>query len=244
MIISRGWNHKPVGKFDLQVLCWIYRRVRIKRPPPSLQRYLPARGTFAHVVSAQPNALQMHDVKRGYEVSIAFFSQVRMHISYRSMQITAKDSRNAKWLADLPSLFQLKHTKDRILPLDSAHCHLVLSLAHLDSRNSDLSKIPTFSWWWADTTCHLRRTTHLAPTPLFHCILRFPAHGRLIRTLRYSQWLFVHLKLVLFAKLLGVINESAIPQSQYRSLPIIRPWARKLSGSSKRGGGFIFGRLR
>ena len=49
---------------------------------PPLQRQFPARGMFAHVVSAHPNALKMHDVKRGYEVhvSIAFFSQVWMHI--------------------------------------------------------------------------------------------------------------------------------------------------------------------
>ena len=50
---------------------------------PPLQRQLPARGTFAHVVSAHPNALQMHDVKRGYEVSIAFFSQVWICILIR-----------------------------------------------------------------------------------------------------------------------------------------------------------------
>ena len=36
-----------------------------------------------HVVSAHPNALQMHDVKRGYEVSIAFFSQVWIRVSFR-----------------------------------------------------------------------------------------------------------------------------------------------------------------
>ena len=37
--------------------------------------------------------------------------------SYRSMQITAKTK-----LADLPSVFEIKHTKYQILLLDFAHC--------------------------------------------------------------------------------------------------------------------------
>ena len=45
------------------------------------------------------------------------------------MQITAKYT---KQLADLPLVFQLKHTKDRISLLDFVHCALVISLAHLD----------------------------------------------------------------------------------------------------------------
>ena len=48
--------------------------------------------------------------------------------SYKSMQITENYT---KLLADLPSVFQLNHIKDRILLLDFAHCALFLSLAHL-----------------------------------------------------------------------------------------------------------------
>ena len=37
-----------------------------------------------------------------------------------------------KVAADLPPVLQLKHTKDRTLLLDFAHCALVISLIHLD----------------------------------------------------------------------------------------------------------------
>ena len=47
------------------------------------------------------------------------------------MQITVKYMKQLH-VADVPSVFQLKHTKDRILLLDFAHCALVISLAHLD----------------------------------------------------------------------------------------------------------------
>ena len=46
---------------------------------PPLQRQLPTRGTFMHVVSAHSNALKTHDAKRGYKVSIAFFNQLLKH---------------------------------------------------------------------------------------------------------------------------------------------------------------------
>ena len=41
--------------------------------------------------------------------------------------------------ADLPLVFQLKHTRDRILLLDFTHCALVLSLAHLDGMRRFLT---------------------------------------------------------------------------------------------------------
>ena len=49
--------------------------------------------------------------------------------SCKSMQITAQYT---KQLADVPTVFQLKHTKDQILLLDFTYYALVISLAHLD----------------------------------------------------------------------------------------------------------------
>ena len=81
------------------------------------------------------------------------------------------------------------------------------------SRKYDLSKNSAFSGWWADITCRLRRTM------LFRCILRFPTHGRFIRTLRY----YCHMYILLPSLMIYICSVG-------RMLSIFPDWVLTLGG--------------